>query len=287
MRADGQDWTNRSTWVVYRQLLTDYSGDELAEAIAEWERDYPGQDFIPLLAEQLAEDLHEEHVDAWDEDTHLFVATACEILLSRVDWLQVASRLVEHVAGTLEPILVHAAEAAEPGSTGSRETTSSPRVACESPMKSRQRERMDADTLFAAARTLERLALQRAPSTLARIHERALRRRASLVYDLAQHMDLSDEPELLRRTVWRTKHRPRVVHWLVGGIAAAGQQVAYEDRDWAACGKVRLGISAHERGAGHGPQWTRRRLPVRTAWRSSRRFRRKDVLRILFDFRVR
>ena len=216
--------------------------------IAEWEHNYHGQDFIPPLAEQLEEDLQEEHVDAWDEDAHLLVATACEILLSRVDWLQVASRLVEHVAGTPEPILVHAAGVAERGSTGSRETTLAPRVACESPLKGRQCERMDADTLFAAARTLERLALRRAPATLARIHERILRQRACLVYDLAQHMDLPDEPELLRRTVWRARRRPRVVHWLVSGIAAAGQQVAYEDRNWVACGEVRLGITAHEPG---------------------------------------
>jgi hypothetical protein len=40
---------------------------------------------ILLRSEQLAEDLQEEHVDAWDEETSLLVATACEILLSYVD----------------------------------------------------------------------------------------------------------------------------------------------------------------------------------------------------------
>jgi hypothetical protein len=63
---------------------------------------------IPLRAEQLAEDLQEEYVDAWDEDSCLLNVTACEILLSRVDWQQVAERLVEHGAGTPEPILVTA-----------------------------------------------------------------------------------------------------------------------------------------------------------------------------------
>jgi hypothetical protein len=38
----------------------------------------------------------------------LLIATACEILLSRVDWQQVAERLVEHVAGTPEPLIVPA-----------------------------------------------------------------------------------------------------------------------------------------------------------------------------------
>jgi hypothetical protein len=64
----------------------------------------------PALAEQVAEDLHEQHVDAWDEDTDLLIATACEILLSRVDWQQVAERLVERVAGTPEPIIMNQAK---------------------------------------------------------------------------------------------------------------------------------------------------------------------------------
>jgi hypothetical protein len=38
----------------------------------------------------------------------LLIATACEILFSRVDWQQVAERLVEHVADTPEPIIVAA-----------------------------------------------------------------------------------------------------------------------------------------------------------------------------------
>jgi hypothetical protein len=63
---------------------------------------------MPLLAEQLAEDLQQEYVDAWDLDRCLLIATACEILFSRVDWQQVAERLVEHVAGTPEPILLPA-----------------------------------------------------------------------------------------------------------------------------------------------------------------------------------
>ena len=48
---------------------------------------------IPLRAEQLAEDLQEAYVDAWDEHTDLLIATACEILLSYVDWQQAAERL--------------------------------------------------------------------------------------------------------------------------------------------------------------------------------------------------
>jgi hypothetical protein len=73
---------------------------------------------IPLRAEQVAEDLHEQHVDAWDEDTDLLIATACEILLSYVDWRQAAERLVEHVAGTPEPMIVAAGDRQEKSQAG-------------------------------------------------------------------------------------------------------------------------------------------------------------------------
>jgi hypothetical protein len=65
---------------------------------------------IPLLAEQLAEDLQAEYVDAWELDRCLLTATACEMLLSRVDCQQVAERLVERVAGTPEPIIMSQAK---------------------------------------------------------------------------------------------------------------------------------------------------------------------------------
>jgi hypothetical protein len=48
----------------------------------------------------------------------LLVTTTCEILLSHVDWQQVAERLVEHVAGTPEPILVAAGDRQEKSQAG-------------------------------------------------------------------------------------------------------------------------------------------------------------------------
>jgi hypothetical protein len=72
----------------------------------------------PLLAEPLAEDLQEEHTDAWDMDRCLLNAMACEILLSRVDWLQVAERVVEHVAGTPEPIIMAAGDKQDKSQAG-------------------------------------------------------------------------------------------------------------------------------------------------------------------------
>jgi hypothetical protein len=73
---------------------------------------------IPLLAEQLAEDLHEQHVDAWDEHTDLLIATACEILLSYVDWQQAVERLVEHVAGAPEPLIAATGNGQEKSQAG-------------------------------------------------------------------------------------------------------------------------------------------------------------------------
>jgi hypothetical protein len=57
-------------------------------------------------------------VDAWGEDSHLLIATACEILLSYVDWQQVVERLVEYVAGTPEPIIVTAGDRQEKSQAG-------------------------------------------------------------------------------------------------------------------------------------------------------------------------
>ena len=95
-------------------MLIDNPGNELAETIAKWQQECQDWDLVPLLAEQLEDDFATDYVDAWDEETSLLVATACEILLSRVDWQQVAERLMEHVAGTPEPILVRAVAPAEP-----------------------------------------------------------------------------------------------------------------------------------------------------------------------------
>jgi hypothetical protein len=52
-------------------------------------------------------------VDAWDLDRCLLIATACEILFSRVHWQRVAKRLVEHVAAIPEPIIVSAGDGQE------------------------------------------------------------------------------------------------------------------------------------------------------------------------------
>jgi hypothetical protein len=48
----------------------------------------------------------------------LLIATACEILLSYVDWQQAAERLVEHVAGTPEPMIVATGDGPEKSQAG-------------------------------------------------------------------------------------------------------------------------------------------------------------------------
>jgi hypothetical protein len=73
---------------------------------------------IPLRAEQLAEDLQEEYVDAWDLDRCLLIATACELLLDRVNWEQLASRLIEHSVGAPKPIIVAVGDGPEKSQAG-------------------------------------------------------------------------------------------------------------------------------------------------------------------------
>jgi hypothetical protein len=95
--------------------------------------------------------------------------------------------------------------------------------------------RMDTDTLFSVARTLDCLALQVAPEQRARILEDALLRRAREIQELARpHPDLR-EP-LTLRTIWRAGYEPRLVHWCVGGIAEAGGCGVFDDLEFAACG---------------------------------------------------
>jgi hypothetical protein len=95
--------------------------------------------------------------------------------------------------------------------------------------------RMDNDLVFAVARALDCLALELAPERRAKILEDALRRRARETHELTKCRPDPTEP-LNSRTIWRTGHEPPLVHWVVAGLAAAGDCIAFEDRDFAACG---------------------------------------------------
>src|SRR5713101_4428726 len=94
---------------------------------------------------------------------------------------------------------------------------------------------MDADILFGVARALDCIALQVATEKRARILEVALLRRARETYAFAQPQLAPREP-LALCTIWRASREPRLVHWLVGGTAIAGDYKVYEDRDFVACG---------------------------------------------------
>jgi hypothetical protein len=37
-------------------------------------------------------------------------------------------------------------------------------------------------------------------------------------------------------SIWRTSREPRLIHWLVGGTAIAGDYKVYEEHDFVACG---------------------------------------------------
>ena len=104
---------------------------------------------------------------------------------------------------------------------------------------------MDQDILFSAARSLDLLAREPASDKMSEIRERALLRRARQQYAMVAK-DPDPKDPMAFRTVWRTGQEPRLVHWLVGGIAEAGKCAVFEDRDFVACGNEIAGIAVQE-----------------------------------------
>jgi hypothetical protein len=92
-------WTNPETVAAFRQVLLDSDGTAgVAESIEEWRDIVQGDDLIERYAEQLKEDLW----SFWggDEDDRdpptRFTNVLINQSLERIDWLQLATRLVEH-----------------------------------------------------------------------------------------------------------------------------------------------------------------------------------------------
>src|SRR5689334_8692762 len=88
-------WQNRPTFEIWRQIVHEIGvHDDLADVIREWRA---GQrDFIPQFSGRLEKDFGgNQRWDSTDMDSRL-TAMAVGTFLARVDWLQVAQRLVEH-----------------------------------------------------------------------------------------------------------------------------------------------------------------------------------------------
>ena len=105
--------------------------------------------------------------------------------------------------------------------------------------------RMDADMVLAVARSLDCALLQLSSEKRALILETGLLRRARDMYRLVASTADSDEP-LTLRTVCRRGHEASIVHWEVGGIATAGDCLAFEAHSFAACGSEVAGIHISE-----------------------------------------
>ena len=86
-------WTNRATREAF-QVALHGAGDELAAIVREWEEALPGRDFLPAYAARLREDFTSSYGFDPDDPDGRLLAVAALLLLRRVDWRQVAERLV-------------------------------------------------------------------------------------------------------------------------------------------------------------------------------------------------
>jgi hypothetical protein len=96
MQVNNQHWTNRCTYEMYCEICREQA-DELAVTIALWEDESQGKDFTQDFADALQEDCERDYIHSWCDD-NFFLAAACEILMARVDWLQVAEQLIRYAA---------------------------------------------------------------------------------------------------------------------------------------------------------------------------------------------
>src|SRR5262249_2898459 len=85
-------WTNRATLVAFKEAVY-YAGEERPDVIREG-REEASEDFLDAYAEQLREDFAENHNHGPRQPDAQFRQLACRMLLARVDWKQVAERLV-------------------------------------------------------------------------------------------------------------------------------------------------------------------------------------------------
>jgi hypothetical protein len=94
-------WTTRATLEAFREAFH-LSAGQLPEIIREWQETVD-QDWLLAFAQQLEEDFRSIEIDTWDPGTRL-AALGAQMALDRVDWKQVALRLVEYAeAGPWPP----------------------------------------------------------------------------------------------------------------------------------------------------------------------------------------
>ena len=87
-------WTNRETEEVFAEVLRDC--DYLPEVVREWTEMF-GRDSIEGYAQRLKKDFESHYgIDETDQDSCRLTMVACSMLFERVDWRQVAERLLAH-----------------------------------------------------------------------------------------------------------------------------------------------------------------------------------------------
>jgi hypothetical protein len=85
-------WSNRETEEVFAEVLRDC--DDLAEVVREW-TEMLGQDSIESYAQRLKKDFESCYgFDETDNESSRLTMVACSMLFERVDWRQVAERLL-------------------------------------------------------------------------------------------------------------------------------------------------------------------------------------------------
>jgi hypothetical protein len=85
-------WTNRETEEVFAEILRDC--ENLPDVIREWTEMF-GSEFIEAYALQLKKDFESHYgIDEIDQASCRLTMVACSMLFERVDWRQLAERLV-------------------------------------------------------------------------------------------------------------------------------------------------------------------------------------------------
>jgi hypothetical protein len=88
-------WTNRETEEVFAEVLRDC--ENLPDVVREW-TEMLGSDFIETCALQLKKDFESHYgLDETDHASCRLTMVACSMLFERVDWRQLAERLMAHV----------------------------------------------------------------------------------------------------------------------------------------------------------------------------------------------
>jgi len=85
-------WTNRETKEVFAEVLRDC--DNLPDVIREWMEMF-GSDSVDSYALRLKKDFESHYgIDETDDDSCRLTMVACSMLFERVDWHQIAERLL-------------------------------------------------------------------------------------------------------------------------------------------------------------------------------------------------